>query len=432
MALPMLSSDCQVTSEFLSLRLGMVGLQEVDLSPSCQRVLASQGSTIQITWLANASIDRTSIDPRNPYDLILLDCRAERGRKGMVCDIKKIFGDALIMGLIDEDVSEVDGMVEVAVDWLVNENLLSSAMQWAIREGVIRKRALIERDQLRRQLEDASYHNEMAAVASTVLHNVGNVLNSVNVAGNVVHELVNQSSVMLVNRIAEMLKGHNEDWGTFLTQDPKGKRIPPALVKLGSHLIEEQQTVLKEIQGLVRNIDHVKQIIFSHQTMAKSRGMCESLSVVELLDQALELSFQPGDAKWIRIQRDYQPLPAVLVDRHQLLQILVNLLRNAKQAMQLQGGSSHILTVRVEGRPENGLSMVMTIRDTGIGIAQEHLARMFTRGFTTKQDGNGIGLHSSMVTIQGMGGSLQVHSDGIGAGATFTLTLPAQTEAVAT
>jgi len=248
----------------------------------------------------------------------------------------------------------------------------------------------------------------------------------------VVHELVNKSSVVLVHRIAELLKGHDEDWGTFLTQDPKGKRIPPALVKLGSHLIEEQRTVLKEIQGLVRNIDHVKQIIFSHQAMAKSRGMCESLSVVELVDQALELSFQPGDAKWIRIQRDYQPAPAVLVDRHQLLQILVNLLRNAKQAMQLQGGSSHFLTVRVEGRSEDGLSVVMTIRDTGIGIAPEHLAWMFTRGFTTKQDGNGIGLHSSMVTIHRMGGSLQVHSDGIGTGATFTLTLPAQAEAVST
>jgi signal transduction histidine kinase len=146
----------------------------------------------------------------------------------------------------------------------------------------------------------------------------------------------------------------------------------------------------------------------------------------------MELSFQAGDAKWIMIQRDYQPVSAVLVEKHQLLQILVNLLRNAKQAMQLQGGSSHILTARVENRSENGGSVVMTIRDSGIGIAPEHLVRMFTRGFTTKQDGNGIGLHSSIVTIHRMGGTLNVHSDGIGTGATFTLTLPAFKEAVST
>ncbi|MDH5700819.1 MAG: ATP-binding protein, partial [Nitrospirota bacterium] len=239
-------------------------------------------------------------------------------------------------------------------------------------------------------------------------------------------ELINQSSVILVHRIAELLKGHDENWEIFLTQDPKGKRIPPAIMKLGSHLIEEQQTVLKELEGLVRNIDHVKQIIISHQTMAKSRGMRESLSVVELLDQAVELSFQPGDAKWIRIQRDYQAVPAVVTDRHQLLQILVNLLRNAKQAMQLQGGVDHLLTIRVKGRTDDELSVVITIRDTGMGIAPEHLARMFTRGFTTKHDGNGIGLHSSMVTIHRMGGLLQAHSEGVGAGATLTLILPVE------
>ena len=430
MVLSMSDFDCQGNSELTSLRVGMIGLQADDLSSSFHRVLASQGSTIQITWPVNASRDLSSIDPRNPYDLILLDCRAKRGKRGMASELKKIFGDALIIGLIDENGLDAEGMGKDSIDWLVNVNLAPIAMQWAIRERLFRKQVMIERDQLRRELEDVADNNQMADTASTVLHNVGNVITSLNVAVNVVHELVNQSSVILVHRIAELLKGHDEDWGTFLTQDSKGKRIPPALVKLGSHLVEEQQTVLKEIEGLVRNIDHVKQIIFLHQTMAKSHGMGESLSVVELLDQAVELSFQPGDGKWIRIQRDYQAVPAVMIDKHQLLQILVNLLRNAKQAMQLQGGSNHILTIRLEGRSEDGLSVVMTIRDTGIGIAPEHLAKMFTRGFTTKQDGNGIGLHSSMVTIHSMGGSLQAYSDGVGTGATFTLILPVQSKAV--
>jgi signal transduction histidine kinase len=432
MILSMFTPDSPMISEFPPLRVGVVGLQKADCSPFFQNVLASQGSIIQITWLADDSIDLSSIERKNPYDLILLDCRRKRGRKRIASHLKKIIGDALIIGLIDEKCSDIEGMGEGTVDWLVDENMAANAMQWAIRERIVRKRVASERDQLRRQLEDISYHHEMNDVASTVLHNVGNVMNSVNVAVNVVHELVDQSSVILVHRIAELLRVHEEDWGTFLTQDPKGKRIPPALVKLGDHLLEEQQTVLKEIKGLLRNIEHVKHIIFSHQTMAKSQGICEALSVADLLDQAMELSFQAGDAKWIMIQRDYQPVSAVLVEKHQLLQILVNLLRNAKQAMQLQGGSSHILTARVENRSENGGSVVMTIRDSGIGIAPEHLVRMFTRGFTTKQDGNGIGLHSSIVTIHRMGGTLNVHSDGIGTGATFTLTLPAFKEAVST
>jgi two-component system, LuxR family, sensor kinase FixL len=410
----------------------MVGLQVTDLSLSCQNVLASQGSPIQLIWLGNSLSDLSSMDLTIPYDFIIFDGRRKRGKEAMAHDLKKLVGDALIIGLCDESTTDLGEVGVAGIDWLVNENLASTAMGWAIREGWIRRRILGERDQLRRQLEDASYTNEMADVASTVLHNVGNVLNSVNVGVNVVHGMVNQSSVVLVHRIAELLQEHEHDWGTFLTQDPKGTRIPPALVKLGSHLLGEQQHVLKEIEGLVRNIDHVKQIIFSHQTMAKSRGQGESLSIAELLDQAVELSFQPGDVKWIEIRRDYQAVPEVVGDRHQLLQILVNLLRNAKQAMQLQGGSEHILTIRVDSGAEEESSVVLTIRDTGIGIAPEHLPRMFTRGFTTKHDGNGIGLHSSMVTIHKLGGALQVQSDGVGTGAAFTLILPVQRVAVQT
>ncbi|MCA9419684.1 MAG: hypothetical protein KC592_01625 [Nitrospira sp.] len=425
----MSESKSQVTLDVQVLRVGLVGLQESDLSSSCQRALASKGSLLQITRLDPGSIGLFCLDSENPFDLILIDCRVKGAGHNLACEIKKVCGDVLILGFIDEDFFNIEAMNDSAIDWFVNEQMAGIAMSWAIREGLVRRRGLIERELLRRQVEEASYTNEMTEVASTVLHNVGNVLNSVNVAVHVVHELVNQSSVILVQRIAELLKKHNESWEIFLTQDPKGKRIPPAIMKLGGHLIEEQQTVLKELEGLVRNIDHVKQIIISHQAMTKSRGMSESLSVVELLDQAVELSFQPGDAKWIRIQRDYQALPAVVIDRHQLLQILVNLLRNAKQSMQLQGGVNHLLTIRAEERTEEGLSVVVTIQDTGMGIAPEHLARMFTRGFTTKHDGNGIGLHSSMVTIHRMGGLLQAHSDGIGAGATLTLMLPVQGEA---
>ena len=360
------------------------------------------------------------------YDLILFD-RRRKGEDGWLEeDMRKVCGDAIIIGLTDKpEVMVVPlGDRESVHAWLVNENLAEIVLQWALHQGIERKGFLAERDWLRNQLGESSYRMEMVDVASTVLHNVGNVLNSVNVAANVVQELVNHSSVMLINRMAELLKGHEKDMATFLTLDPKGKRIPPALMKLGCHLIDEQQAILKEINGLVRNIDHVKQIISSHQSMAKSPGRAERLLVKDLLDQAVELSIHPDDTKWLTIHRQYQDVPCVLVDKHQLLQILVNLLRNAKQAMQQQVDVSHNLILRVEPGNQAPSSVVMTIQDTGIGIAPEHLVRMFTRGFTTKKDGNGIGLHSSLLTIQNMGGSLHVHSDGLGMGAIFTLTFP--------
>jgi signal transduction histidine kinase len=321
-------------------------------------------------------------------------------------------------------------IAEDAVGCRIDETLAPSILKWVFQQAQERKQFLAEQQHLRRQLDEAAYKIEMADVASTVLHNVGNVLTSVTVAANMVESVIDQSSVILVSRMGELIKAHDQDLGTYLTEDPKGKRIPPSLEKLGTHLIEEQGAILKEMRGLLRNICHMKQIIASHQTMAKSTGQAEQISLTEVLSHAMELSFQPGDEKWITIRLDYQQVPPVLVEQHQLLQILVNLLRNAKQAMRQQVQDRHDLHLSVKYQEDDETYVVMTIQDSGIGIAPEHLSNMFTRGFTTKIDGNGIGLQSSILAIQNMGGSMFVQSEGVGKGATFTLTFPVQKEVV--
>ncbi|MDH5564330.1 MAG: ATP-binding protein, partial [Nitrospirota bacterium] len=202
------------------------------------------------------------------------------------------------------------------------------------------------------------------------------------------------------------------------------------LEKLGAHLAEEQKTILKEMKSLVRNIRHMKQIILSHQGMVKSVGHAERISLVDVVAHAMELSFQPEDDRWITICPDYQEVPTVWADQHQLLQILVNLLRNAKQAMRQHTLDRHKLILNVKLKEDDERFVVMTIQDSGIGIAPEHLSKMFVRGFSTKPDGNGIGLHSSIIAIKNMGGSMAVHSDGLGQGATFTLIFPVHEEAV--
>ena len=112
------------------------------------------------------------------------------------------------------------------------------------------------------------------------------------------------------------------------------------------------------------------------------------------------------------------------------IEIVLENAEDAKQAMRQGTQEIHTLILRVESQREDGPGVVITIQDSGIGIASDHLSRIFTRGFTTKKDGNGIGLHSSVLGIQNMGGSLQVQSKGIGMGATFTLTFPVQRESV--
>ncbi len=428
----MLSSKCQSPSPSLSLHVLMVAFDEAEFSPSCCSVFTSLESQPSIEWVTSVQDACAQIASGNQYEVLVLDCRKDGAVWRHISQIIQDDRKTVILGMIKASDHELaQGMIsEDDIGYRVDEAMASTALKWALHQAQERKQFLAEQEQLRSQLGEAAYKMEMADVASTVLHNVGNVLTSVTVAANIVESVIDQSSVTLVNRMAELITTHQEDLAAYLTEDPKGKRIPSSLEKLGTHLVEEQQTVLKEMKGMVRNIRHMRQIIASHQTMARSSGQVEQIALVDVLSHALELSFQPGDAMWMTIHRDYQDVPRVLVDQHQLLQILVNLLRNAKQAMRQQSQPSHELRLRVNYQGKEKTSVVMTIQDSGIGIAPEDLSKMFTRGFTTKKDGNGIGLHSSIAAIQDMGGSMHVHSEGVGKGAMFTLTFPFEQEVV--
>jgi C4-dicarboxylate-specific signal transduction histidine kinase len=126
------------------------------------------------------------------------------------------------------------------------------------------------------------------------------------------------------------------------------------------------------------------------------------------------------------VKREFNEVPLVRVDRHKVLQILVNLVRNAKYALDAADRNDKVLTL---GVAMNGTGCVkLVVRDNGVGIAPENLTRIFSHGFTTKKDGHGFGLHSGALAAKEMGGCLQAFSEGPGTGATFILELPIATE----
>ncbi len=278
-----------------------------------------------------------------------------------------------------------------------------------------------ERKRLEAKLLETSRQAGMAEVATAVLHNVGNVLNSVNVSANLIVEQVRKSKITSLAKAVQMLREHEHDVGNFLTHDPKGKQIPPFLVAISEQLTREQGTLGKEVQGLQTNIEHIKQIVATQQNYAKVSGVHENLSINELVEDALRMSSGSLSRHQVETVRDFAPVPQVLADRHKVLQILVNLISNAKQAMEsrLDG---RCLTLRI------GLGAQERVRveviDNGIGIPAENLTRIFNHGFTTKKSGHGFGLHSCANTAKELGGSLAVRSEGIGHGATFLLELP--------
>jgi len=293
---------------------------------------------------------------------------------------------------------------------------------WNFRDVSERKRAESKLETLHRQLLDTSRQAGMAEVATNVLHNVGNVLNTVNVSISIASDKVRKSRIANLAKAAGLLEEHRGDLAAFLTHDAKGTQLPDYLIKLASHLTEEQGEILKELQLLQSNVEHIKDIVAMQQSYAKVSGMVESLPPVELVEDALRMNAAALGRHEVQVVREYGDAPLVSVEKHKVLQILVNLIRNAKYALDEGGRSDKRLTLRIA---RNGDDFVhVSVIDNGVGIPAENVTRIFEHGFTTRKGGHGFGLHSGALAAQEMGGTLSVSSDGPGHGAVFTLALP--------
>lgn len=292
------------------------------------------------------------------------------------------------------------------------------------RDVTRRKEAEAELERMHRQLVEVSRQAGMAEVATSVLHNVGNVLNSVNVSSSMIEDKVRKSKLVNVSRVADLFREHAADLAGFLTADSKGRQLPVYLAGLAEALGREQKELLEEIGSLGGNIDHIKEIVMMQQNYAKVLGVVESLSASSLVEDALRLNAGAMERHRVEVIRDYAELSPITVDKHTVLQILVNLIRNAKYALDDRGHTDKKMTLRVA---MNGDNMVkISVIDNGVGISREHLTRIFEHGFTTRKEGHGFGLHNGALAARQLGGSLTVHSDGPGTGANFTLELPRQ------
>jgi PAS domain S-box-containing protein len=284
-------------------------------------------------------------------------------------------------------------------------------------------------DKLNRQLMDTSRQAGMAEVATGVLHNVGNVLNSVSVSATLVADGLRRSKVVNLRRATALLREQNGHLAEFLTADPKGKVIPDYLATVADQLAGEQEKLIAKMESVGHHIEHIKEIVAMQQNYAKVSGVYEDLPATALVEDALRMNTAAFDRHGIELVREFADnLPPVRVDRHKVLQILINLLRNAKYAMDAkyasdaQGERAKRLVVRVDLGSAERVRIV--IADNGVGIAPDHLTKIFNHGFTTKKDGHGFGLHSGANAAKEMGGTLTAHSDGPGKGAELTLELP--------
>jgi PAS domain S-box-containing protein len=325
-----------------------------------------------------------------------------------------------------EDEYEVEGsrrLLDVHLGPLLDPEGRTVGMTLFARDITARREDEARLLELHRALVDTSRQAGMAEVTTGVLHNVGNTLNSVNISTSVITERVRKSRLLGLAKAADVLSEHTADLASFLTQDPQGQQLPAYLIAVTRQLQEERAGLLQELHGLGENVEHINSIIAMQQMHARAAGVVEQVTIPQLIDEALRLLAGSFEQLGIRIERDYAPVPPLSVDRHKLLQILINLLSNARHALVDSQKEDKWMRLRIRLTSE-GTGTCLEVTDNGVGIAPENLPRLFMQGFTTKKTGHGFGLHISALSAAEMKGRLTCSSPGLGQGATFTLELP--------
>ncbi len=305
-----------------------------------------------------------------------------------------------------------------------DENLLKmlNEISYLIGLSIAKDNIQQKNTELNQQLTYAARKAGMEEVATSVLHNVGNVLTSVNVSVNLLREGFRNSKITDFINVAKLIQEHENDLDIFLKNDSKGKLLPKYLLKLAECWQMEYEAAFEEIGSLANNVDHIKKVVKMQQMLSRSVEIVETISITELLEESLSLNAFACEHSNITIEKEYMYRPILTLDRIKLLQIFVNIIRNAIDSLIEHPIERKVLTLRVGIKDEETIEV--QIADNGVGIDPQHLVKIFSYGFTTKKEGHGFGLHASSIAIQEMGGELKASSQGLGKGAIFTLTIP--------
>ncbi|MEO6677102.1 MAG: DAHL domain-containing protein [Pseudomonas sp.] len=277
------------------------------------------------------------------------------------------------------------------------------------------------------ELLDTARQAGMAEIATNVLHNVGNVLNSVNISADLVTRKLRSSKALGLGKAMQLINEHTEDLGSFLSEDAKGKLLPGYLNQLVDAIALEQQGMTDELAQLTKSVDHIKDIVATQQSYAGANSLMEPVHISELLEDALRMNSGALTRHHVTVVKEYSDVPRVMGDKHRLLLILINLISNAKYAMSDLSDRPRQMTLGV--KIVDDAILQVSVKDDGEGIPEENMTRIFAHGFTTRKEGHGFGLHSCALAAIEMNGHLTAHSDGPGKGAQFTLQIPLKTVA---
>ena len=272
------------------------------------------------------------------------------------------------------------------------------------------------------RLVEASREAGRADVAVAMLHSVGNVLNSVNVSAALVADTIGKSKVHNLPKVMALVETHREDLQRFFRDDPRGQKLPAYCSQLADAVERDNSTAKAELESLLKQIDLIKVVVNAQQERVRPTSVAETFDIRGVLDDALAIHAASRERQAIEVVRQFDDLPPVTLDRYKVLQVLIVLLANARDAVLANELADRRIVVHAR-RSSHG-EVEIAVEDNGCGIDPERLDQVFGLGYTTKPGGHGMGLHFSACAARELRGRLTARSAGTGRGATFLLSLP--------
>ncbi|MBU3917720.1 response regulator [bacterium] len=276
-----------------------------------------------------------------------------------------------------------------------------------------RKASEEELKEANKQLIEVAHRAGMADIAAGIIHNVGNILNSVKSSAYLMRQdVVQNSGIKWLKKANALQKEHESDIEDFIVNNPKGKQLLQFYMLLEGEIEKVQSRLGEEIDRLDSHVNKAIEVISAQQAYAGTSSFSERMDLSKIVNDTLAIHATALESDSIAIDKDFQEIPEVLVQKTKLIHILTSLIQNAKEAMIKTPSAERKLKISIVADNE---AAFIRFSDTGCGIKKENLRKIFFHGFSTKESSQGFGLHRCANYMTEMGGRMWAESEGSGA-----------------
>ena len=301
-----------------------------------------------------------------------------------------------------------------------------------LREGGISRGAVLIIRDITEQMNteealDQAFVQGRLEIVDTILHNIGNAINSVTVGIETVHQnLINDPFLHRLCALADAIKAHRDNWVDYIRNDPQGQKVIPFIIALAEDFTGLNERLVKTVVRVKDRADYIADIVRTQKAFGSPSMDQKDIHLKDAFSAAIKVLQESLDKSEIETVIDCENAPQeIRIQESQFHQMMVNLIKNSIEAIDGLAASDEIEeTPRIQIRAYiEGNFLYLDVRDNGIGIEQTNLKKIFSAGYTTKESGSGLGLHSAANFVIGSGGQIHALSDGIGKGTTLRILL---------